>query len=324
MKIAILGAGPAGLIAAKRCAIEFPKAQIDVLDSKPELAAEAPAYHPFFFHKNVSMELGIRLQPVDVRVVIHAVPFSEAATQWSLRTIGRLSENILWRYDKPQNVEKWFVTPKGQSLQLQLYQQLKWQPNIRFQFSTRLTAISMDRRIMMASDGVPEKYDIIISTIPLNAYSTLVDDVIPLSQITTDVITVDLEEKDDINGVCEVHYLLDRSGVVRLSNTHGFVTLELGCAPEDRQTSYPLRNCMTLPPPYNTVIRDSAGFVTTQQKLIRFIPSTLSKPYIFRRTADHDTYFLGRNATWSYKRIEDLVEDMDTIIKLIRAKEKLP
>lgn len=323
MKIVILGAGPAGLIAAKRCMLEFPDAQIDVLDSQPEFAVNYPIYHPFFFHKDVSMELGIKLQPVDVRVVIHSVPFSEAATQWSLRTIGRLSKNILWRYDKPQNVEKWFVTPKGKGLQFQLYQQLKWQSNIKFRFSVKIEKITSEKWVCISNDE-DVSFDILISTIPLSSYSILAGDVIPLSHIAVDVVTAGLEFHDVINGVCEVHYLLDREGAVRLSNTQGFLTMELGCAPEDGKVRYPRQGCMSLPPPYNRVIRDTKDFSSETQKLIRFIPSPLSKPYIFRRTADHDTYFLGRNATWSYKRIEDLVEDMDTIIKLIKAKEKIP
>jgi len=323
MKIVVLGAGPAGLIASLMIQRAFPKAEITLIDKKPvDKFSEPEVKHPFFIHEDIGPLLGVPLKKVRIsESVLSDKSPAEWANYYSWNTIGLLTPNVIWEFDKPFRVREAFMADR---LTHGLFEQLN--PNrVNAVGGISLEGIDLGLKMVQYCEvGVVRPntyhvpYDYLINTIPLPMFLKLsgLIDKRPFPKMANSpmlIFTWDQRNNPFYNKVAQIFFNPESNrGFTRFGNIFGQVTWEAPCSADPDSFDlhqYPIN----FPCGYH-------GLATIQPEKhtppLRFIPADerAIDTEIFRLTREHDILQLGRYATWRYRRVDHLPGDMTKIV----------
>lgn len=298
MKISVIGAGPAGLIAAKA----FLEAGHCVTIYDKQQPGRRSKSHPFFIHRDIGAELGIQLQKVRAQEVVACeAPESDWANLWSLNTTGIITENRMWSVER-RSVKNFYVSD---NLLDDLRGMLKGSVSLLYE------DVHRDR-----FNKIVEESDYTISTIPLDITCGWMGMVVPkLEYSPMRLFRWDLTEDPKFNKVTQIYYDPSaKNGWVRFCNDRGFITAELTC---DEKIEIG-----KLPAGYDEeMVPYRSKFVLSRPKL-RYIPigERARKSIITELTNRYRIMSIGRFATWSYKRVDHLPEDARKLVEIVEIK----
>lgn len=314
MKVVILGAGPAGLIAALWVQRNIAEAKITVLDRKPiSKFSEPEVNHPFFVHEDIGPVLGVPLRKVRIMegVLSDKMP-AEWANHYAHSTIGILTPNVLWEFGSdPVKVRTAYM---ADSLLSGILDQLN--PNrVKLVGGVQLKHLRLDDRYIDLDPKPNEDftYDYLINTIPLPSFLGLSDDFELTAQLqfaNVTVLTWDMRLDPRFNQVAQIFYHPEgKWSWTRFSNVFGLITVE--CPNWIR--SQDIVSLEYFPAGYEGLSPDYRRF---DNPPLRFIPANEAfiDQLIFKHTRMYGILHLGRFATWRYKRVDHLPADMDRIV----------
>jgi len=291
MSIVIFGAGLSGLIAAT----QFPSSTIFEASEENRDSHKALLR---FRTENLSRLTGIPFRKVNVRKSIwfdgrHEAPNIRLANMYSIKTNGSYLDRSIWNTEPCER----FIAPED--LQAQLIEQV-------------------GRRINWASPVLKEELaDIetpIISTMPMPTLMSLLGMPLP-GEFKHQPITVDRMRVHNAN-VHQTIYFPDKDQpAYRASITGDLLIIERkgelsNSALSDLLEAFGIRQ--------SDVSMSSAEFGHVQRfGKIQPILDTWRRQTIFNITREHNIYSLGRFAVWRNILLDDVVEDVAVIKRII-------
>lgn len=319
MKIAIIGGGPAGLITALIIRREIPAADISIFDRQPKAKLRKPANnHPFFIHADIGNEIGVPLKKVRVREsVVSKDDPSAWPNMYSMNTIGMLTENAMWEFDKAIRVrEAWIAS----DLQSTLIDQLH-----RVDF-VESPGLMIDKNRTITVGTTRDHFDFVINTIPLPNFAKMIGENNPPTMNFAPMKLFFFSGKprspwkaEHLNKVAQVYYCPnDDYGWTRFSNIFGSVSIEMSLW--QSQKALPCDVPKALPYPYDEMLADNTSWTCIDAPGLRFIPGheEAIDAFIYRLTFNHRIMQIGRFATWRYKRVDHIPEDAKKLVHLIK------
>ena len=283
----IVGAGLAGLIAAHA----WPNAQVVEAAAQPKAAHKALLR---FRSDAVARLTGIEFRKVRVRKGIWAEGAQQsAAIRWAnlyaQKVVGNLAgERSIWNLDPAER----FIAPDD------LYEQLVAAVNDRIEWET-------------PAQFSPTRSH--ISTAPLPVVLSQLGWAAPLT-FSRSSITVHRWRIPGADVFQTLYYPEQHLNVYRASITGDTLIVETMGPPGDmddeeinKSFGIQLRNCHSL------------GSVDQKYGKIALIDDTLRKQLLFRLTMERNIYSLGRFATWRNILLDDVVDDIAAIKKLLKA-----
>lgn len=300
----IVGAGLAGLIAA----YAWPSAAI--VDKMPE---PSPGHRALLRFRSdaVARLTGIEFRPVTVRKGIwcggeFVPPDIRLANWYALKCTGGalVSERSIWNIEPAQR----YVAPDD------FYEQLLAGVNGRVRWDTEV--VGMDPALTL-----PKSKPIVVSTAPLSETIGLLRDPPPLA-FRRAPITVQRFTLDDDTDVHQTIYFPDPSlPLYRASITGRTLIVEHAGAdvsPSDKEDA---RNVVEHA--FGIVLNDAevASTVTHQRfgKIAPIADDAARKHALFRLSHELGIYSLGRFATWRNILLDDVVQDIAVIKRLMRS-----
>lgn len=294
MNLAIIGAGLSGLIAAT----QFPHAQVYEANGPEHVAHKALLR---FRTDSLSRLVGIPFRKVTVRKAIwyrgqHRDPSIALANQYSRKTNGGYLDRSIWNLSP---VER-FIAPED--LQLQLIQMA-------------------ERRIHWSSPFDPEMLvdnsDPVISTIPMPLLSRIVGQPFALAQVEfrSAAIEVDRYRITGADVFQTVYYPDPDMAAYRASITGDLLIIERVRGAEGLHMEFEaILNSFGLLPA--DIIPLELGHAQRFGKIAP-IDDRARRDFIYRMTVQHQIYSLGRFATWRNILLDDVVQDVAIIKRLI-------
>lgn len=288
--IRISGAGLAGLMAAHA----WPQASIF------EAAAEPRAEHRALlrFRSNAVAQLtGIEFTPVTVRKGIwtavggYVLPTIQLANLYSLKVLGEIQpERSIWNLEP---VQRW-IAPEN------FYEQLVSAVGARIQWGT-----PCDYR---RADRAP-----IISTAPLPAVLNALNEEVNVS-LKRSAIHVERYRVLHCEAYQTVYYPELDTPVYRASITKDLLIIE-GMAPSSKEDLAMVLRSFGL----GESAAEWIGAVSQQYGKIVPLAADIRRALLFKLTAEHGIFSLGRFATWRNVLLDDVVQDIAAIRRLLRS-----
>lgn len=287
----IVGAGLAGLLAAHA----WPTARI--IEAAPSPNASHKAL--MRFRSDVCAKLtGVEFRKVMVRKGIYfegrfVQPNIEVANLYSQKVIGRLADRSIWNLDP---VER-FIAPED------FYDQLIASVGNRIEWNTKFTP-------EMAKDAT------VISTMPLPIMLDLCGYIMPKEQFNRSPIKVRRWRIPNADVFQTVYFPDPETSLYRASITGDLLIVEEVPSGDGEQAPlYWAERVFGIDPeslePLDEV-KQTYGKVDE-------LPAQLRKNLLFELTASRDIYSLGRFATWRNILLDDVVEDISVIKRLIKS-----
>ena len=300
----IIGAGLSGLIAAT----QFPQAQVFEANGADAVSHKALLR---FRSDKLSRLLGIPFRKVMVRKSIyadrkHCAPNIELANQYSRKTNGGFLDRSIWAIDPVKR----YIAPDD--LQLQLIDlvgsRLNWNVPIQPDELGREPMIStMPMSVMLKMLRAKESAPVIAPG--------LLDDMFSFSSIKVDRFHI-----ADADIYQTIYFPQHNTSVYRASMTGSTLIVE-------RMSAFDDSRALTEGDPFGMVMRAFGldGCIVESFELghaqrfgkISPINDGLRRQFIYESTVHHHVYALGRFATWRNILLDDVVDDIAIVKRLI-------
>lgn len=294
MTLAIIGAGLSGLIAAT----QFPHAQVYEANGPEHVAHRALLR---FRTDSLSRLVGIPFRKVTVRKAIwyrgqHREPNVAFANQYSRKTNGGYLSRSIWQLDP---VER-FIAPED--LQLQLIQMAERRIHWNSPFSM---------------DDFQDSKEPIISTMPMPLLARIAK--YPFALSNDDFRSASIEvDRYRLNGADvfqTVYYPDPDMAAYRASITGNLLIIERVKGAEGLHMEFEaILSSFGLLPADVTPIEKGH---TQRFGKIAPIDDRARRDFIYQMTVQHQIYSLGRFATWRNILLDDVVQDVAIIKRLI-------
>ncbi len=283
----IVGAGLAGLIAAHA----WPQAA--VLEASPQPRAGHRALLRFR-SEAVGRLTGIEFRKVRVHKGIWADgSFQAPAIRWANlyaeKVLGRLAgDRSIWHLDAVDR----FIAPDTFYEQLidSVGSRVHWNTNASF--STRQSLVSTaPLPLVLRSLDITEPFDFPKAAIHVTRWH------VPKADVFQTV------------------YFPDRYNSVYRASITGDTLIVESMAPLEEQDELEVERA------FGIALSDCMALGAVEQKYGKIAPvnDAVRKQLLFRLTHEHNIYSLGRFATWRNVLLDDVVDDITTIKKLLRA-----
>lgn len=313
MRVAIVGAGLAGIIAESAISKAFTDSKVAVFDGKKTKGISDQHKAVMRLHNDSIKEyVNCSLRPIKVQKavyhkgVIYDSPNLLLNNLYSLKVYDSIGSRSLLQLG---SVERYLIS------------------NIRVSSVNyiRQNVLGIKDSQLLSLHGSSYDYDICISTIPMPLLLKLVgkDYEVKFKHRSVFVATFDLNIKSDVH---QTLYFTDPSESIpyRVTIEGNKVIAEFLIRMEKEDIDLSLMNKIMMPFGINGVYCDEDTVETFEQKMGKIDPidDNLRRRIMMELTDEFNVYSFGRFATWRPLRVDQVLEDIKKIIMLIRVKNK--